>query len=98
MSLGVVFPGQGAQSVGMLAELSLQHASIQTKFEEASDLLGFDTWQLAQEGPAEDLSATQNTQPVLLTASAAIWDVWQANAELPDYVAGHSLGEYSALA
>ena len=98
MSLGVVFPGQGAQSVGMLAELSVQHASIQTKFEEASDLLGFDTWQLAQEGPAEDLSATQNTQPVLLTASAAIWDVWQANAELPDYVAGHSLGEYSALA
>lgn len=97
MSLGAVFPGQGAQSVGMLAELAEQHASIADKFAEASDVLGFDLWQMVQQGPAEDLSATQNTQPILLTASAAVWDVWQANAPAPAYVAGHSLGEYSAL-
>ena len=97
MSLGAVFPGQGAQSVGMLAELASQFPSVTEKFAEASDILGFDVWKMVQEGPAEDLSATQNTQPILLTASAAIWDVWQSNAPQPSYVAGHSLGEYSAL-
>jgi len=97
VSLGAVFPGQGAQSVGMLAELASQFPSVQEKFAEASDVLGFDVWHMVQEGPAEDLSATQNTQPILLTASAAIWDVWQNVAPRPSYVAGHSLGEYSAL-
>lgn len=97
MSLGAVFPGQGAQSVGMLAELADQFPSVTEKFAEASDLLGFDVWKMVQQGPAEDLSATQNTQPILLTASAAIWDVWQNTAPAPSYVAGHSLGEYSAL-
>ena len=97
MSLGAVFPGQGAQSVGMLAELAEQFDSIEARFDEASQALGFDMWQMVQNGPAEDLSATQNTQPVLLTASVAVWDVWRANAPPPAYVAGHSLGEYSAL-
>ena len=97
-ALGAVFPGQGAQSVGMLEELANNFVSVEEKFAEASDVLGFDLWQLAQAGPAEDLSATENTQPVLLTASAAVWDVWQQNSAPPSYVAGHSLGEYSALA
>ena len=97
MSVGAVFPGQGAQSVGMLADLAGQFPSVVQKFEQASDHLGFDVWKMVQEGPAEDLSATQNTQPVLLTASAAIWDVWQSHAPPPAFVAGHSLGEYSAL-
>ncbi|XOV81604.1 MAG: ACP S-malonyltransferase [bacterium] len=97
MSVGAVFPGQGAQSVGMLAELAEQYPSVVQKFAQASDLLGFDVWKMVQEGPAEDLSATQNTQPILLTASVAIWDVWQSHAPAPGYVAGHSLGEYSAL-
>ncbi len=97
MSVGAVFPGQGAQSVGMLAELAAQFPQVIAKFAEASDLLGFDVWKMVQEGPSEDLSATQNTQPILLTASAAIWDVWQSHADAPAFVAGHSLGEYSAL-
>lgn len=83
--------------MGMLAELANEFPSVAEKFSEASDILGFDLWQMVQNGPAEDLSATQNTQPVLLTASAAVWDVWQSRYPLPDYVAGHSLGEYSAL-
>jgi len=81
----------------MLAELAEQSDSIEARFGEASEALGFDMWQMVQNGPAEDLSATQNTQPVLLSASVAVWDVWRANAPLPAYVAGHSLGEYSAL-
>lgn len=97
MSLGAVFPGQGAQSVGMLAELGDAYASVQDRFTEASDVLGFDTWGMVQNGPAEDLSATQNTQPLLLTASMAVWEVWQSQGGTADYVAGHSLGEYSAL-
>jgi [acyl-carrier-protein] S-malonyltransferase len=81
----------------MLGELAPHFPSIIEKFAEASDLLSFDTWELVQQGPAEDLSATANTQPLLLTASVAIWDVWQSSNAPPDYVAGHSLGEYSAL-
>ncbi|MFT7651599.1 MAG: [acyl-carrier-protein] S-malonyltransferase [Candidatus Azotimanducaceae bacterium] len=98
MSIGAIFPGQGAQSVGMLADLAQSFPVVQDKFSEASDVLGFDLWRMVQDGPAEDLSATQNTQPILLTASAAVWSVWQQQAELPALVAGHSLGEYSALA
>lgn len=97
MTIGAVFPGQGAQSVGMLAELAEHAPSVVSKFQEASDVLGFDLWRMVQDGPAEDLSATQNTQPILLTASAAVWDVWQSRTEPPAFVAGHSLGEYSAL-
>lgn len=97
MSLGAVFPGQGAQSVGMLAELAEAYPVVVDTFSRASEALGFDMWAMVQNGPAEDLSATQNTQPVLLTASTAVWAVWQSKGGSADYVAGHSLGEYSAL-
>ncbi len=97
MSIAAVFPGQGAQSVGMLAEVADTYPHIGTRFQEASDLLGFDLWKMVQEGPAEDLSQTENTQPILLTSSVALWDVWREQAPEPAYVAGHSLGEYSAL-
>lgn len=98
LKLGAVFPGQGAQSVGMLAELAEQFPAVTDRFAEASDVLGFDVWQMVQSGPAEVLAQTENTQPILLTASRAIWDVYTAEAG-PEvaYVAGHSLGEYSAL-
>lgn len=81
----------------MLAELAEQYESVAQKFAQASEVLGFDLWRMVQDGPAEDLSATQNTQPILLTASAAIWEVWHQQGAAPAYVAGHSLGEYSAL-
>ena len=97
MSLGAVFPGQGAQSVGMLAELAEAYPVVIDTFSRASDALGFDMWSMVQNGPAEDLSATQNTQPVLLTSSAAVWAVWTSQGGSADFVAGHSLGEYSAL-
>lgn len=97
MTLAAVFPGQGAQSVGMLAELAAAFPHVSRRYQEASDVLGFDVWQLTQLGPAEKLAQTENTQPALLTASVAIWDVWQSEAEAPAFVAGHSLGEYSAL-
>lgn len=91
-----IFPGQGSQKVGMLAELAERYPIIQQTFVEASEAVGFDLWQIAQSG--EGLDLTQNTQPVLLTASIAIWRVWQSLSKVqPKYLAGHSLGEYSAL-
>ncbi len=93
-----VFPGQGSQSLGMLAELAAAFPSVRTTFAEASDALGKDLWQLAQEGPEAELNATENTQPLLLTGGIAVWRVWQQQGgKLPAYVAGHSLGEYTAL-
>ena len=91
-----VFPGQGSQKAGMFAELAERFPSILATFQEASDSLGFDVWQIAQSG--ENLDQTQYTQPVLLTASVALWRVWlECGGILPKYLAGHSLGEYSAL-
>lgn len=91
-----VFPGQGSQKVGMLAELAEQFSGVQETFAEASDAVGFDLWHIAQSG--EGLDQTENTQPVLLTASIALWRVWLDLGGLaPKYMAGHSLGEYSAL-
>jgi len=91
-----LFPGQGSQKVGMLAELAEQFAGIQATFTEASDAVGFDLWKIAQSG--EGLDQTENTQPVLLTASIALWRLWLDLGGLaPKYLAGHSLGEYSAL-
>lgn len=91
-----VFPGQGSQKVGMLAELAEQFSGVQETFAEASDAVGFDLWHIAQSG--EGLDQTENTQPVLLTASIALWRVWLDLGGLaPTYMAGHSLGEYSAL-
>ncbi len=96
--LAFVFPGQGSQQVGMLADLAEQYASIRETFSEASDALGYDLWHLVSDGPAEELNKTEKTQPALLTASVALWRLWQAEGGAnPDYLAGHSLGEYSAL-
>ena len=96
--LAFVFPGQGSQAVGMLSDLAEAHSVVAETFAEASEALGYDLWQLIQNGPEEQLNQTEFTQPALLTASAATWRVCQSqNAPTPDVVAGHSLGEYSAL-
>ncbi|MPY26298.1 ACP S-malonyltransferase [Shewanella sp. YLB-07] len=93
-----VFPGQGSQAIGMLAELAVEHDIIAQTFSQASDALGYDLWELVQQGPVETLNQTDKTQPALLTASVAIWRVYQASGKtLPKIMAGHSLGEYSAL-
>ncbi|SDG05918.1 [Acyl-carrier-protein] S-malonyltransferase [Onishia taeanensis] len=97
-SLALVFPGQGSQQVGMMRELAERYSVVRTTFEEASDALGYDLWHVVQEGPAEHLDATACTQPALLTASVAIWRVWQElEGPRPGAMAGHSLGEYSAM-
>ena len=97
-SLAFVFPGQGSQSVGMLADLAAAHAEVQATFEEASQGAGVDLWQLSQQGPEEQLNRTENTQPALLAASVAAWRVWaRLGGARPAQLSGHSLGEYSAL-
>lgn len=97
-SLAFVFPGQGSQSLGMLAELAAEHSIISETFAEASAALGYDVWALCQNGPEADLNRTDRTQPAILTASVALWRLWCAKAAArPAYVAGHSLGEYTAL-
>ncbi|AUY24909.1 ACP S-malonyltransferase [Mixta calida] len=94
----MVFPGQGSQTVGMLAELAAENPIIEATFKEASDALGYDLWQLTQQGPAEELNKTWQTQPALLAASVAIYRLWQQKGgQMPTMMAGHSLGEYSAL-
>ncbi|GEK72317.1 malonyl CoA-acyl carrier protein transacylase [Halomonas halophila] len=96
--LALIFPGQGSQQIGMLRELAERYSVVRTTFEEAADALGYDLWQVVQEGPAESLNATACTQPALLTASVAIWRVWQElEGPRPGAMAGHSLGEYSAM-
>ena len=97
-ALGFVFPGQGSQSIGMLAELSEFHAGVRTTFEEASDGAGVDLWALTQGGPEPMLNRTEYTQPALLAAGVAAWRLWlgQGGAQ-PALLAGHSLGEYTAL-
>lgn len=95
--LAFVFPGQGSQTVAMLSDFA-ENNIVQATFEEASKALGYDLWQLVSQGPAEKLNQTNFTQPALLTASVALWRVWQAESTItPDIMAGHSLGEYSAL-
>ena len=97
MTIAFVFPGQGSQQVGMMDGFA-DDAAVRATFAEASDVLGEDLWQLVQQGPADALSLTRNTQPLMLTASVAVWRAWQAaGGAMPSYVAGHSLGEYSAL-
>jgi len=94
----IVFPGQGSQAVGMLAELGEQFDVVKNTFAEASEALGYDLWALIQDGPADDLNQTFRTQPALLASSVAIWRVWQEQGlDQPAVLAGHSLGEYSAL-
>ena len=96
--LAFVFPGQGSQSVGMLAELAETHAVVRAAFEEASDGAGADLWALSQGGPEAMLNRTEYTQPALLAAGIAVWRAWQAQGGPgPAVLAGHSLGEYTAL-
>ncbi|MDJ0654275.1 MAG: ACP S-malonyltransferase [Xanthomonadales bacterium] len=96
--LAFVFPGQGSQSVGMLSELAGASDLIQQTFEEASERLEVNLWELSQQGPEADLNRTANTQPAMLAAGVATWRLWQQHGgPLPELLAGHSLGEYSAL-
>ena len=98
MGLGVVFPGQGSQRVGMLAEAAAEFASVKDAFTEASDALGYDLWTLVSDGPEDQLSLTEFTQPAILTASVALYRALNERHEItPMAGAGHSLGEYSAL-
>lgn len=98
MSFSIVFPGQGSQAVGMMSKLAEQHGLVKDLFVEASDVLGVDLWAMSQEGPLASLSQTENTQPALLTAGVAAWRVWQSlGGANPSIMAGHSLGEYTAL-
>lgn len=96
--IALVFPGQGSQSVGMLADLYAEYAIVRETFAEASAALNYDLWALVANGPEADLNETHRTQPALLTASVAVWRLWQQqNGTKPAFLAGHSLGEYSAL-
>ena len=98
MTFAFVFPGQGSQSVGMLAQLASAEPLVQETFAEASEVLGYDLWQLCQQGPEEMLGSTERTQPAMLTAGVATWRVWRKHGgPMPSAMAGHSLGEYSAL-
>ncbi len=98
MSLAFVFPGQGSQSVGMLNALAETHAQVKATFAEASAALGFDLWAVVANGPEDRLNQTEITQPAMLCAGVAVWRVWQLeNGPQPVVMAGHSLGEYSAL-
>lgn len=97
-SLGVVFPGQGSQTVGMLADIAREHPEVLATFNEASAVLGYDLWQLVSAGPAEELDKTVRTQPAMLAASYALWRIITTKKKLqPALLAGHSVGEYAAL-
>src|ERR1043165_9483887 len=97
-TLACVFPGQGSQAVGMLARLADESPVVRATFEEASGVLGYDLWQLCQQGPAEALNATERTQPAMLAAGIATWRLWQERkGATPALVTGHSLGEFTAL-
>jgi [acyl-carrier-protein] S-malonyltransferase len=96
--LAFVFPGQGSQKIGMLADLAAQYSEIEETFNEASDTLGYDVWKMIQSGSQDDINLTERTQPILLASSVAIWRLWNAKGgSKPAQMAGHSLGEWSAL-
>jgi len=98
MAFAFVFPGQGSQSVGMMRALAELDPLVEAAFAEASEVLGYDLWQLCQNGPEDTLGATERTQPAMLTAGVATWRLWvKHGGGLPAAMAGHSLGEYSAL-
>jgi [acyl-carrier-protein] S-malonyltransferase len=98
LKLAMMFPGQGSQSVGMLAALAAAESVVGETFGEASAVLGYDLWALCQQGPEERLSETERTQPAMLAAGVAVWRAWNGRGGTrPDMLAGHSLGEYSAL-
>jgi [acyl-carrier-protein] S-malonyltransferase len=98
MTFAMVFPGQGSQSIGMLSNLADLFPQIKTTYQEASDVLGYDLWSLVKNGPEEELNKTHITQPAMLAGGVAVWRVWQdEGGPMPVAMAGHSLGEYSAL-
>ncbi len=97
MSYAYLFPGQGSQSLGMLAELAGEYPEVKQTFEHASEILQQDLWALVSSGPEEELNRTENTQPIMLCASFAVWMVWNKKVNNPAYMAGHSFGEYTAL-
>ena len=97
-NLAFVFPGQGSQKIGMLSELAAANPIVESTFAEASEALGYDLWAMIQQGEQEDINLTERTQPMLLTSSVAIWRLWNDKAgPMPAQMAGHSLGEWSAL-
>ena len=97
-NIAFVFPGQGSQKVGMLAAAHAHFGAVRDTFAEASEVLGYDMWSLIQDGTQDALNLTETTQPVLLTSSVALWRAWQAETDVsPRIMAGHSLGEFSAL-
>lgn len=97
-NLAFVFPGQGSQKIGMLAELASLNPTVEATFKEASDVLGYDLWQMIQQGEQADINLTERTQPMLLASSVAIWRLWnEKGGPTPAQMAGHSLGEWSAL-
>ena len=97
-NLAFVFPGQGSQSVGMLNDLADSYPEVKHTFERASDALGKNLWSIVAEGSEEELNQTQNTQPAMLAAGVAVWDIWCKHSSVrPAWMAGHSLGEYTAL-
>lgn len=97
-NVAFVFPGQGSQSVGMLSQLAEAYPIVKLTFEQASEVLGFNLWDLVANGPEENLNQTQNTQPAMLAAGVAVWRVWcEQTDKRPAWMAGHSLGEYTAL-
>ena len=98
MTIAMVFPGQGSQSQGMQADLAAEFPVERDTYNEAGEALGYDLWQLVQEGPVEKLAETVVTQPAMLTAGYASWLAWcEAGGAQPEQMAGHSLGEYTAL-
>ena len=98
MKIAAVFPGQGSQSPGMLAELAAEYSSVKQTFDEASEVLGYDLWDIAQNGTEEQQRETSVTQPLVFTGNIAVWRIWQAlGVAQPVVMAGHSLGEYAAL-
>jgi [acyl-carrier-protein] S-malonyltransferase len=98
INLAFIFPGQGSQSIGMLADLAESTTQVVNTFNRASEVLGFDLWDMVSNGPAEELNKTHNTQPAMLAAGYAVWQTWCEQSEMrPGWVAGHSLGEYTAL-
>ncbi len=97
-NLAFVFPGQGSQSIGMMKDLAEAFSIVKQTFEQASDALGFDLWNMIQNGPVEELNQTHNTQPAMLAAGVSVWRVWSEQSQIrPNWMAGHSLGEYTAL-
>ena len=98
MSLGILFPGQGSQNIGMLKDLKSSYSIVSEVFEEASDILSCDLWKITKNGPESKINDTEFTQPIMLCAGFSVWKIWNdEGGDNPIYLAGHSFGEYTAL-